>query len=848
MIIYWSALNVMLTQIYVSVLLMAERYYVSLMKITVPRLNQLRGLLPRTPQQKDAQKSSRFLICKLDALIFTFGGYVTVKEVTGSQLRQSSDDSDAAAAAIAQRNRHYPANIKKILLTRKYHDTNVYNGFLFGLLKKQQNIGIRVTGGKKLPSGELAAFVSTINRGKARETLGEIKEGDRVLEWNGVLLTGKTFEEVERVIAASRGEIEVVIASNPSSGTQVTLKDVERTKSAEKQKSKRERRHDGTHSHSQKSEAPPVPAHRCANGQTSLSSDSYLVLKPPKLSSKTVSLQPRNHVTGMQQPDTVGYLNVALAYNMSTSTLMVTVLSAKSLTFRQYCNATFYPNPFVKVYLLPGRRVSSKRRTKFVPNTSDPVWDQTLEYTIPFRELYSHYLEFTVWDYDKFNDNNALGQLLINLSDPYVLDGTARWYPLHPTENDFAVLNLSSPNFQGTTGTVNGYAMPHYNPGISFIYYNIKNSKFTSDCNSTLLVIPVVFILLSCLEKKFTARVCTFGLKCGFRDTSFALLFPLRDALVCGQDKSDRMDMRCTWEKIHVLDGGFGTELEIAGCEIENNPLWSCAALFDRPDLILQVHKRFIEAGSDIILTNTYHASISTMMSSFGMTKTAAESSLKKLVSLAKQAVKECSVQEKVKIFGSVGPYGVILHDGSEYNGHYVDEIEEQVMVDYYMQQTIPLLQAGLSVIAYETVPSCKEAMAILKAVDAIDYSYNFWISFSCKNGEQTNHNESFHKSVEKISHHPNILGVGINCTSPSYITPLLQSASTSVNSLPFIVYPNSGEIYEHSGWRNGECVFPDMEQLMKWKYLGAKVMGGCCRVTAEKIQELSMLVAKLNA
>ncbi|CAG9537370.1 unnamed protein product [Cercopithifilaria johnstoni] len=374
----------------------------------------------------------------------------SVKELTGSQLRHSSDDSDGTAA-ITQTRRD-PANIKKILLTRKYRDTNVYN-----------DIGIRVTGGKKLPNGELAAFISTVNRGKAREILGEIKEGDRVLEWNGVLLTGKTFEEVEQVIAASRGEIEVVVASNPISSMQVTSSDLGRSKGTEKQRSRRERKHDETRGHSQKSEAPPVPVHRCADGQTSLSSDSYAALKP-SLNSKTVSLQSRNNVACMQQPDTLGYLNVALTYNRLTLTLMVTVLSAKSLACRQYCNETFYPNPFVKVYLLPGRRVSSKRRTKFVPNTSDPVWDQTLEYTIPFHELYSHYLEFTVWDYDRFNDNNALGKLVISLSDPYVLDGTSRWYLLHPTDSDLAVLGLPSPEFQTTIGTTNGCAMPHYNP------------------------------------------------------------------------------------------------------------------------------------------------------------------------------------------------------------------------------------------------------------------------------------------------------------------------------------------------------------------------------------------------
>ncbi|VDM11780.1 unnamed protein product [Wuchereria bancrofti] len=211
-----------------------------------------------------------------------------VKELIGSQSKQSSDDSDATAAAITQRDRIYPTSIKKILLTRKYHDTNVYN-----------DIGIRVIGGKKLPSGELAAFVSMVNRGKARETLGEIREGDRVLEWNGVLLTGKTFEEVEQVIAASRGEIEVVVASNSISSVQVTSGNFEKSKGVENQK-RREQKHDEIRDHSQKSEAPPIPAHRCADGQTSLPSDSYAALKP-SLNNKTIPLQSRNHITYMQQ-------------------------------------------------------------------------------------------------------------------------------------------------------------------------------------------------------------------------------------------------------------------------------------------------------------------------------------------------------------------------------------------------------------------------------------------------------------------------------------------------------------------------------------------------------------------
>ncbi|VDM96010.1 unnamed protein product [Thelazia callipaeda] len=384
--------------------------------------------------------------------------YILVRESTGTQSARSSDDSDGPIAIKTHLHCHYPANIKKILLTRKYHDTNVYS-----------DIGIRVIGGKKLPNGELAAFISAINRGKARETLGEVKEGDRVLEWNGVLLTGKTFEEVEQVIAASRGEIEIIIASNSVNDLQVTSSCLGRTKGTEKCKIRRGQKYDELCNHSQNSEAPPVPAHRYTNGRLFSSSDAYSASKSVS-NNKAVSLAPFSYVSSTQQPGTSGFLNLMLSYSRSTSTLFVTVLSARNLAYRQYCDTISYPNPFVKVYLLPGRKVANKRRTKFVPNTSNPVWDQTLEYSLQFDELFNHYLEFTVWDYHKFNDNNSLGQLIISLSDPQVLYGTPRWYPLYTTHNNL-VPNFLSSQFQPTIDSTEECIVPHYNPAFLDIGY-----------------------------------------------------------------------------------------------------------------------------------------------------------------------------------------------------------------------------------------------------------------------------------------------------------------------------------------------------------------------------------------
>uniref|UniRef100_A0A915AXF7 C2 domain-containing protein n=1 Tax=Parascaris univalens TaxID=6257 RepID=A0A915AXF7_PARUN len=132
-------------------------------------------------------------------------------------------------------------------------------------------------------------------------------------------------------------------------------------------------------------EAPPIPVHRCVDGRASPSFDYYSSSNALADNLTMKAMGRRNHpnVYERYQPESLGYLNVALSYNRLSSTLFVTILSARGLSYRQYSNTAFYPNPFVKIYLLPGRKVSNKRRTKFMPNTADPVWNQTVEYMIP---------------------------------------------------------------------------------------------------------------------------------------------------------------------------------------------------------------------------------------------------------------------------------------------------------------------------------------------------------------------------------------------------------------------------------------------------------------------------------
>ncbi|CAJ0587472.1 unnamed protein product, partial [Mesorhabditis spiculigera] len=344
---------------------------------------------------------------------------------------------------------------KRILLTRRFKDHNIYN-----------DLGLRIVGGKRMDNNELGAFVSAVDSSRRAQTLGEVKEGDRVMEWNGVLLTGRTFEEVERIVNASRGEVELIIK------TPCTVN----CNHGQQQPYEKERLYEAVpHRDHSPEAAPPVPTHKSTNGRVNGLNNNNVQTTPqfplelpwnegtavqmhqqlphalPPLPSQQMQQQhqqvhhqqymPLNrhgqgqHVQqGQQMMDNLGHLEVALEYERATSRLIVRILSARGLPMRDGQRANPLPNPFVKIYLLPGRKVSHKRRTRFVPSSTEPEWNQIVEYDVPSTALHAHYLEFSLWDYDRFTENNTMGQVVISMAERGILSGQPRWYPLQPCE------------------------------------------------------------------------------------------------------------------------------------------------------------------------------------------------------------------------------------------------------------------------------------------------------------------------------------------------------------------------------------------------------------------------------
>ncbi|XP_073508423.1 protein piccolo isoform X2 [Phyllobates terribilis] len=338
---------------------------------------------------------------------------------------------------------HYPFPHTRIKLLRDPKDHTVSgNGF-----------GMRIVGGKEIPGsqGEIGAYIAKIFPGGSAEQTGRLTEGMLVLEWNGFQLTAKTYEEVQSIISQSSGEADICVRldismlSNSATPQNLELHDpgkaVEKTKSpgvdpkqlaAELQKVSQQQTPSAVSSAMEKGSY-------IHSGTTSAASSA--VPSPgqpgsPSVSKKRHSSKSTEAVKAPSHPIT-GEIQLQVNYDKHLGNLIIHILQARNLVPR---DNNGYSDPFVKVYLLPGRgqvmvvqnaSAEYKRRTKYVQKSLNPEWNQTVIYkSISMEQLKKKTLEVTVWDYDRFSSNDFLGEVLIDLSNASYLDNMPRWYPL----------------------------------------------------------------------------------------------------------------------------------------------------------------------------------------------------------------------------------------------------------------------------------------------------------------------------------------------------------------------------------------------------------------------------------
>jgi homocysteine S-methyltransferase len=294
---------------------------------------------------------------------------------------------------------------------------------------------------------------------------------------------------------------------------------------------------------------------------------------------------------------------------------------------------------------------------------------------------------------------------------------------------------------------------------------------------------------------------------------------------------------------MRVLDGGLATELERAGCDLAS-PLWSGEVLRTQPEKVLAVHRSYLEAGADCLLTASYQ--ISAMgFREIGLTEDDARRAIQQSIALAEQARHEYGQteaaaghkQRPIWIAGSLGAYGAALHNGAEFHGRY--DVGHAALVDFHTERIDAMLETAADFLAFETIPSLAEAEAILDALVAYP-KVAAYVSFTCHDDDHTGHGELLADCARLLDAADQIIAIGINCTAPRYILPLIRKIR-GVTSKRIAVYPNSGETWvsETRSWAGTSDPHAFGDMARQWREAGADWIGGCCRTGPEHIRAI---------
>jgi homocysteine S-methyltransferase len=277
------------------------------------------------------------------------------------------------------------------------------------------------------------------------------------------------------------------------------------------------------------------------------------------------------------------------------------------------------------------------------------------------------------------------------------------------------------------------------------------------------------------------------------------------------------------------LDGGLSTALENNGNKLTTS-LWTGELIRTNPAQITKAHLDFINAGAQIIITSSYQLSY-TGCGARGWSEDETNQALIASTLLAKKAVIESG--KSVKLAASVGPYGASLADGSEYKGNY--GVSKQVLKDFHAKRLEVLISTSPDYLALETMPDTFEVEVLLDLLN--DCPIPFWVSYSCKEGNQTNAGQDFQSAVDLAQ---SAMAVGVNCTKPELITDLLRSAKSDK---PYVVYPNSGRVWdaENKVWTGSAAIGFSDELVSQWIKAGAEIVGGCCGIGAAEIEQLAL-------
>ncbi len=281
--------------------------------------------------------------------------------------------------------------------------------------------------------------------------------------------------------------------------------------------------------------------------------------------------------------------------------------------------------------------------------------------------------------------------------------------------------------------------------------------------------------------------------------------------------------------EVIIMDGGMGTELERHGVPM-SGVAWCGEAVNTHPSAIRQIHEEFIEAGADIIITNTF-ATAKHVLEPAGLGKQFRELNTR-CVTLARDA-RDAASSGPVYIAGSISTFNP--GNNPDYR-----PTAEQAKANYREQAEV-LAEAGVDLIIMEMVLDIEHAGYAAKAI--IDTGLPLWLGFSCKTAED---------GTSLLFRETHTLAEGLDALLPlkpelaAIMHSDIEDAEPAMKILaerwsgPKGAYPHSGH-FEMPHWQFDSVISPAAyaELAQQWVKDGYQVVGGCCGLGPEHIRAL---------
>jgi S-methylmethionine-dependent homocysteine/selenocysteine methylase len=285
---------------------------------------------------------------------------------------------------------------------------------------------------------------------------------------------------------------------------------------------------------------------------------------------------------------------------------------------------------------------------------------------------------------------------------------------------------------------------------------------------------------------------------------------------------------------MHLIDGGLSTELERLGAKIQGE-LWTGRALLEDPDLVRKAHRAFALAGAEVVISASYQLSRQGFLE-VGLTEAEADEALRRSITVGRAAVADTNA----KVAASIGPYGAVLHDGSEYRGDY--QVSQAELEAFHAERLEVLLQAAPDYLAIETIPNLVEARALAQVLKNVDVPK--WFSFTAGSDELLWSGEKITDAVAEIAGLPNLVAVGVNCVNPEFVAQIAERIKLLTDA-EIIAYPNRGGTWDSAnGVWLGNKPREFSSWLPEWQAAGVTWVGGCCGTNSADIFSLSQAVA----